>query len=83
MGLHRKRNIVERGEVRKQCCNLKGARQTQLAPPIDWKVRDFLAVETDTPAIRRDLSCQLTNQSRFSGPVRTDNRMQLARRKHQ
>jgi hypothetical protein len=56
MRLYRKSNIVERSEVRKQRCNLKGARQTQLAPPIDWKVRDFLAVKTDTSAVRRDLS---------------------------
>src|SRR5262249_62254358 len=71
MRLHRKGDIVERGEVRKQRCHLKGARQPQLAALIDRQVRDFLTVETDAPAIRRNFSGQLTNQSALTSATRT------------
>src|SRR5262249_60669313 len=81
MRLHRKSDIIERGEVRKQRCHLKGARQPQLTAPIDRQVCDFLTVETDAPVIRRNFSGQLTNQSRFTGAIRTDDGVQLARRK--
>ena len=54
--LNGKGNIVEGGELWKQCCNLKRTRQTELAPAINWKVRDFLTVKVDAAAVRHDLS---------------------------
>src|SRR5436305_10630749 len=54
--LNGKGNIVEGGELWKQRCNLKRTRQTELASPINRKVRDFLTVKVDAAADRHDLS---------------------------
>src|SRR5215831_10679121 len=77
VGLHRKRDIVERGEIREQCRELKRARQAELAALVNWQICNVAAVESNAPAIRRDLSAQLADQCRFTGAVRANNRVQF------
>ena len=80
MGLHGKGDIVECGEIRKQRCDLKRPRETELAPPICRNRCDFLAVKTDAATIGCDFSRQLSNQGRLARAVRANNGMQFAGR---
>src|SRR6185437_13729283 len=57
-GLDRERNIVERGEIRKQQCNLKRARESEPAPAVRWKARNVAAVEADAAGFGRNLPAE-------------------------
>src|SRR5215470_3794666 len=53
------------------------ARWAELAALVNWQICNVAAVESNAPAIRRDLSAQLADQRRFTGAVRANNRVQF------
>src|SRR6478736_6310786 len=80
MRLHRQRDIIERGEMRKQRRDLERARKSHQAAAVHRQRGDVAAAEMDAAGIRRDLAGELADQRGLAGAVRPDDGVQLARR---
>src|SRR5215510_7702373 len=79
MRLYGERNIVERGEVKKQRRDLERAGKAKGAALMDRQGRDIAAGEMDAPGVGRDLTRELPDQRALAGAIRPDDGVQLAR----
>src|SRR5712671_5930116 len=80
MGLHRKRDIVERCEIGKERRDLERARKPKCAAAMNRKRSDITAMEPDRPGVGFEFTAQLADQRGLAGAIRTDHGMQFTRR---
>ena len=80
MRLHGERDVLERGEIRKQRRDLERARQAELAAALHRQRGDVVAAELDAPGVGRDLAGELADQRGLAGAVRADDRRAARRR---
>src|SRR5258708_4342972 len=77
VSLNSERDVIKRGKIRKQRCDLERAREPERAPAVNRQRGDVMAGKANAPGIRPDLAGKFAEQRTLAGPIRADDRVQF------